>query len=44
MKMKVQAPRRNPLVAVVMKKGVSRHGPTRKAERRAAKMALARDL
>ncbi len=37
-------PRRNPLVAAVMKKGVRRHGRTTKAQRRADKVALKRDV
>lgn len=42
--MKVAAPHRNPLVAAVMKKGVRRHGRTTKAQRRADKVALKRDV
>lgn len=37
----VSAPKRNPLIAVVMKKGVRRHGKSRKAERRLEKTRTA---
>lgn len=39
---RVEVPRRNPLVAAVMKKAVQRHGKTRKAERRTEKSSTCR--
>lgn len=37
-------PHRNPLVAVVMKKSVRRHGKSNKAARKAARQDLRRDM